>query len=265
MPSADNGPVRLHYEMSGTGSGEVLVLSNSLGSNLHMWDRVLPRFENSYTIVRYDQRGHGDSSVPPGPYTIEQLGADLLFLLDHLAIQRIHLCGLSLGGMVGMWMGIHAPQRIRRLILANTGARILTPDTWDQRIAFVRQSGMSALAAATPERWFTPRYRDEHPAEMDTIRSMISATATDGYIGCCGVLRETDLRAAIPAITAPVLVVSGTHDPATPPSDGRAIHAAIPGSRYIELGASHLSAWERAQEFADAVIAFLNAEERSHG
>ncbi|HEY3628189.1 MAG TPA: 3-oxoadipate enol-lactonase [Terracidiphilus sp.] len=265
MPVADNGSVRIHYQTGGIAGRDVLVLSNSLGSNLHMWDKVLPRLESTCQIVRYDTRGHGLSSVPSGPYTLDQMGSDLLFLLDLLGLQRVNLCGLSLGGMVGMWMGLHAPQRIRRLIFANTGARILTPELWDQRIETVHNIGMASLATATLERWFTPHYRKQHPEEMQTISRMIAQTHLDGYTGCCGVLRDTDLRADIHAITAPALVISGTHDPATPPSDGRALCAAVSHSRYVELDASHLSAWECAKEFADAAIAFLGTEERRDG
>ena len=265
MPTAENGQVRLHYETSGIASGEVLVFSNSLGSSLQMWDKVLPRFESIYRVVRYDTRGHGGSSVPPGPYTIEQLGHDLLFLLDHLGIGRVNFCGLSLGGMLGMWVGIHAPQRVHRLVLANTGAHILTPEIWDQRIATVQESGMAPLATASLERWFTPSYRSEHPADMETIRNMIAATDPAGYMACCGVLRNTDLRADMGAIAVPVLVITGTHDPATPPSNGRALHAAVLNSKYVELDASHLSAWERADEFADAAVGFLSGEMPGNG
>ena len=265
MPIAENEQVRLHYETSGLSAGEVLVLSNSVGSNLHMWDKVLPRLESAFRVVRYDTRGHGRSSTPPGPYTINRLGYDLLFLLDHLGIGRANVCGLSMGGMVAMWLGIYAPQRLRRLILANTGAHIGTPEIWAQRIATVQNSGMAALAGVMLERWFTPSFRDNHPADMETIRNMVAATDPDGYIACCGAIRDTDLRSDISAIAAPALVITGTHDPATPPSNGCAIHAVIRNSKYVELDASHLSAWERAEEFADAAIAFLATEERSDG
>ena len=265
MPIAENGSVRLHYEMSGSGSREVLAFSNSLGSSLQMWDKVMPRLDRRFRVLRYDTRGHGLSSVPPGPYTINRMGHDLLFLLDHLGIERVNLCGLSLGGMVAMWTGIYAPQRVRRVILANTGARIGSPEMWDQRIATVQDSGMASLAEAILERWFTPPYRSRHPAEMESIRSMIAATDPAGYVECCGVLRDTDLREEIATITVPALVIAGTHDPATPPSEGRALYAGMRNSKYVELDASHLSAWERAEEFADAVCAFLGGEKPCHG
>jgi len=164
-----------------------------------------------------------------------------------------------------MWMAIHAPQRVRRVILANTGARILTPELWDLRITTVQSDGMPVLAVASLQRWFTAAYRNRNPAEMEVIRAMIAATDPNGYIACCCALRDTDLRSEIRVIAAPVLVITGTHDPATPPLDGRAIHSALRCSQYLELDASHLSAWERADEFAEEAIAFLSAEEQRNG
>ena len=257
MPTLETGDVRLHYEQSGAVDGPVLVLSNSLGSNLHMWDKVLPWLEKSLRILRYDTRGHGKSSVPPAPYSIEQLGGDLLLLMDHLSIDRAHLCGLSLGGLVSQWLGIYAPERFERLIFANTAARIGTRDGWEQRIAMVQSSGMDGLALQTVERWITLAYREQHPAEMETIRQMLAATNPTGYCGCCAALRDTDLRGEIAAIEAPCLVITGTHDPATPPSDGRAIQSALRDSCYVEFDSAHLSAWEKAEEFAGAVLSFL--------
>ncbi len=257
MPTLETGDVRLHYERRGAVNGPVLVLANSLGSNLHMWDKVLPSLERNLQILRYDTRGHGKSGVPPPPYSIEQLGSDLLLLMDHLSIDRAHLCGLSLGGLVSMWLGIYSPERFERLIFANTAARIGTRDGWEQRIAMVQSSGMDGLALQTVERWITPAYREQHPAEMETIRQMLAATNPTGYCGCCAALRDTDLRGEISAIEAPCMVITGTHDPATPPSDGRAIHSALRDSSFVEFDSAHLSAWEKAEEFAGAVLAFL--------
>ncbi len=195
MPTAENGEVSIHYELSVVRSGEVLVLSNSLGSSLQMWDKVTPVFDRNYRVLRYDTRGHGRSSAPQEPYTIAQLAGDLLFLLDYLEIERANICGLSLGGLVAMWIGIREPKRVGGLILANTAARIGTREMWEQRIASVASSGMAPLAVATLERWFTPSYRQQHPQEMETIRKMIGATDAKGYVACCGVLRDTDLEA----------------------------------------------------------------------
>lgn len=265
MPTTESGGVRLHYELSGNPRGAVLVLANSLGSNLHMWDKVLPAFESRYRVLRYDMRGHGESAVSLEPFTIEQLGRDVLQLLDEAEVDRASVCGLSLGGVVALWLGIHAPGRLQRLIFANTAARVGNLEMWEQRIATVRNTGMAPLAAATLERWFTPTYRAHHPEEMEQIREMIAATDPRGYLACCVALRDVDLRPQIGAVEAASLVITGTHDPATPPSDGRALHAALRKSRYLELDASHLSAWECAEEFAGAVKKHLAEGEESDG
>ena len=238
MPEIESGGARLYYEVSGNPGGTVLALVNSLGSNLHMWDKVLPALESKHRVLRFDMRGHGESSVAIEPFTIEQLGRDVLQLLDEVKVERASVCGLSLGGVVALWLGIHAPERLHRLIFANTAARIGNQEMWEQRIATVRDTGMSPLAAATIERWFTPAYRARHPDEMEQIRAMIAATDPQGYLACCAVLRDADLRPQIGAIKAASLVIAGTHDPATPPSDGRALQAAmrevsIPGAGFF--------------------------------
>jgi|SRR5579863_393104 len=264
MPIAEIEDVRLHYELSGAGA-ELLVLSNSLGSSVRMWDKVIPALEAHHRVLRYDTRGHGMSSVPALPYTLDQLGRDVLFLLDDIGANRVNFCGLSLGGITGQWLGIHAPQRVARLVLANTSTCIGTREMWDQRIATAKGVGMDALASAILERWFTQPFRDHHPEEMTFIRRMFASTDPIGYAGCCGVLRSTDLRSEINSIEAPCLVIAGSHDPATPASDSSALSAALPNSQYIELDTSHFSAWERPDEFAHAVLAFLATGEQTNG
>lgn len=265
MPSVDVGDLRLRYLLSGCEGGDLVMLSNSLGSDLRMWNKVLPALEVKYRVLRYDSRGHGESSIPPGPYTVDQLGRDALDLLDGLGLDRINFCGLSMGGQVGMWLGIHAPQRISRMVLANTAARIGTQALWDQRIAAVRQSGMEALSEVMLARWFTADYRDTHGSEMTQIQQMIASTNPHGYCSCCAALRAADFRADLASIRIPTLVIAGKHDPATPPSDGQALASALSGSQYLELNSSHLSAWERAGEFGAAVRAFFDNGGRRNG
>lgn len=270
MPTAEKGDLRIHYELTGLGEGPVLMLAHAIGSNLRMWEKVLPSFEKSYRVLRYDMRGHGESSVPPPPYSIEQLGGDALFLLDSLGIDRVSLCGLSLGGLVAMWIGIHSPQRLSKIVLANTAARIGTCEGWEERIKTVHASGMEPVALASPARWFTRAYREQNPEEMDWMRTMIAGTDPAGYAGCCAALRDTDLRGRLGAIQTPCLVIAGAHDPSTTASEGRTIQSALQDGKYVELDASHFSAWERAKEFAGAVHAFLGGsrfseEERKHG
>jgi 3-oxoadipate enol-lactonase len=262
MSFAELEGVRLHYELSGHASQPVIVLVNSLGSSMKMWDKILPALENSYWVLRYDARGHGLSSVPVAPYALSVLAGDLLELLDHLRIDRAHLCGLSLGGLVGMWFGIHQPQRIDTLVLANTAARVGTREGWDERIAAVRQHGMGPIAQASLDRWLTACYQQEHPPESEAIRTMIQNTPTEGYIGCCYALRDADLRNRVSEISAPCLVITGVHDPATPPADGRFLHDALNQSKYVEFDAAHLSAWERSNEFQQAVLCFLKEPEK---
>lgn len=265
MPVLSRGDVRIHYALSGRDGGDLLVLSNSLGSSLSMWDKVIAKLQSEYRVLRYDTRGHGGSSVPPGAYIADALGQDVLCLLDEIGAHRVHFCGLSLGGLVGMWLALHAPQRLSRLILANTSARIGSREMWDDRVAFVRQFGMKALAAATPARWFTAQYRETHADEMMQIEAMIASISPDGYCACCAALRDADLRQSVTAIDIPTLVIAGAHDPATPASDGRALAAAIPHARYCELDSSHLSAWESSDAFAGAVLTFLAQGARSNG
>lgn len=265
MPTAESDGVRLHYEISGYGGAPILVLVNSLGSNLNMWNKVLPAFEDGFRVLRSDLRGHGRSEVAGEAFTIEQLGRDVLRLMDEVGAERASICGVSLGGLVGLWLGIHAPDRLNRLILANTAARIGSREKWEQRIETVKAVGMEALSATTLEGWFTPTYRNKHPREMERIRGMIAATDPQGYTACCAVLREADLRADAVRVKAASLVITGTHDPATPPADGRTLHAAIQHSSYVELNASHMSAWECGDEFAGAVVGHLAAREVMHG
>jgi len=257
MPAVENSEVRIHYELSGNDRREVLVLANSIGSNLSLWNRILPALESEFKVLRYDMSGHGMSSVPPGPYSLEQLGRDLLFLLNSLGMKRVNVCGLSLGGMVAMWLGIHAPERVNRMVLANTGARIGAPRMWEERMETVRRGDMGVLADTMLARWFTPSYREAHPDEMKIARDMVANTDRSGYLACCGVLRDTDLRDEIGVISAPCLVITGSYDPATPPSDGQALSKNLRNSKYVELESSHISAWERADDFAREVLAFL--------
>lgn len=265
MPTIESDGVRLNYAVSGTPNGALLVLANPLGSDMHMWDKVVPALECQYRVLRYDMRGHGKSEVTAEPFALEDLGRDVLRLMDAIDAKQASMCGLSLGGQVALWLGIHAPERVNRLVLANTAARIGSRELWEQRITTVRAQGMAALAAVMIERWFTPDYRARHAEEMKRAQAMIASTDPAGYVACCGVLRDTDLRGESEAVTASTLVITGTHDPATPPREGRALQDLIPLSRYVELEASHLSAWERANEFTGAVLEHLTRGETDLG
>ena len=257
MPRAELGGVEIQYNFDGPAEAPVLVLSNSLGTDLHMWDKVVPGLCQRFRVLRYDTRGHGQSSVTEPPYTIPQLAQDLLLLLDHLHLDRVDLCGLSLGGITAIWLAIHEPSRFNRLIFANTSPRILGPKAWDERIAFVRAAGMHELAKATMPRWFTACFLAADPKAVDLPMSVIESTNPDGYIGCCAALGSEDLRAEVSRIQAPCLVITGEFDAATPAAEGRGLHNHLANSQYVELKASHLSAWERPLEFQSAVLDFL--------
>lgn len=249
--------IRLHYRLEGREDAPVLMLSNSLGTRLDMWLPQMPAFLERFRVLRYDTRGHGQSQVTPGPASIAQLGADVIALLDHLKLSRVHFCGLSMGGMIGMWLGIHHPQRLHRLVLCNTAAKIGTPDVWNPRIAAVEQGGMAVVVDAVLDRWFTKDFQTYAQRQIAIVREMLESTSPQGYAASCAAVRDMDCRDAIASITVPTLVIGGKHDLATPPADSRAVADGIPGARYVELNAAHLSNWEVAQAFTAQVTEFL--------
>jgi 3-oxoadipate enol-lactonase len=259
MPFAEISGGRIHYQIDGSRDAPVLVLSNSLGTNLAMWDRQIGALASSFRIHRYDCRGHGRSLLSPGPYSIELLGRDVVSLLDHLKLARVHFCGLSLGGMVGMWLGAHEPGRVDRLVLANTAAQLGPAQAWDARMAAVGQGGMMAVTGTIIERWFTPAFRERCPAEVEAVRQALLTTPPEGYIACCAAVRDMDQRGALASIQSPTLVIAGRHDPATPTATCRAVADAIHGACFTEFSAAHLSNIEAAAAFNQAVLDFLQA------
>ena len=197
MPHIDANGVRLHYRLDGPAEGPVLVLSHSVGTTLQMWHPQMEALKSRVRILRYDTRGHGSSSVPAGEYAVDDLGRDLVALLDHLELSRVSLCGLSLGGLVAMWMGIHAKDRLERLVLANTAAYLGPPENWQARIDLVREQGTAALAEVAPTRWFTEAFRRNRLEEVKSVVDMLLATDPVGYMGCCTAIRDVDFRPAI--------------------------------------------------------------------
>jgi 3-oxoadipate enol-lactonase len=259
MPIVKSGEARIHYDLDGQSGSPVLMFSNSLGANYSMWDPQVPEFRKKFRVLRYDARGSGQSSFTPGPYSIEQLAKDVLALLDALDLDRAHHCGLSMGGMIGMWLGVNAPERLNKLVLCNTAVRIGTPETWNARIDAVQKNGMKSIAPAVVERWFSPAFRQSAPATISSTQKMIEETNSDGYSACCAAVRDFDFRKQLIKIHVPTLVISGTHDPATPPADGRFLAHQIPGARYVELNAAHLSNIEDQDRFNNELAAFLNS------
>jgi 3-oxoadipate enol-lactonase len=211
------------------------VLSNSLGTTLRMWDPQAAALARDARVLRYDMRGHGRSPVPPPPYTLADLGADLLALLDRHGIERASLCGVSLGGMVSMWVAAHAPERVGRLVLCSTSALMPPPEAWAERAALVRRSGTEAVADTVVARWFTPAFAAARPDVVAPIRADLAATPPAGYAACCEVVGAMDLRADLGSIRAATLVIGAADDPSTPPEHARAIAAGIPGARLVVL------------------------------
>jgi len=257
MPFADLPHARIHYALSGDNSLPMLVLSNSLGTTFSIWDAQVPEFEKHFRLLRYDMRGHGQSSVPSPPYSVPELASDVLSLADFLGIDRFHLCGLSVGGMIGMSLAVQSPARLRKLALCSTAAKIGTFESWNTRIEMVRTQGMKEIARATPPRWFTPNFQNSSPRVVAAVVRSIESLNPEGYIGGCCAVRDFDARATVANIDVPVLVISATHDPAAPPSDGHFLAEHIPGARYAEVNASHLSIMEDPQSFTKEVLKFL--------
>lgn len=258
MPTTETDGATIHYEIAGMDGAPWLVFSNSLGTDLSMWNAQVAALGDRFRILRYDSRGHGKSSVPAGAYTIDRLGRDALAVMDAAGVETASFCGLSKGGMVGMWLGVHAPRRIERLALCNTAAHMPPPSMWDQRIEAANTQGMEALADGVIERWFTPDFRSRAPEAVDRVRDMLLTTSGAGYAGCCAAIRDMDQREAIPTIRAPTLVIAGIHDPATPPDKAEEIAGAVSGSKLVSLEAAHLSNIEKEADFTRTLAAFVS-------
>jgi 3-oxoadipate enol-lactonase len=237
-----------------TGEGRPLVLANSLGSNLHMWDGQAEELARHFTLIRFDARGHGASGAPPGPYAIEDFGRDAIELLDHLRIESAHVAGISLGGMTAMWLAIHAPERVDRIIPTCTSAKLGPPQNWIDRANAVREGGVEAIAPTVARNWVT----DAAAAQRPELERMIASTPKDGYIASCAAIEHMDLLPELPAITAPTLVISARQDPSTPPEHGQAIAERVPQARFEILdGAAHLANLERGDELVRLYLEHL--------
>jgi 3-oxoadipate enol-lactonase len=210
-------------------------------------------------VLRYDLRGHGQSTVTAGPYTIEQLSDDVIRLLDYLGVEKIDYCGLSMSGLIGMRLAVRKPKRLRRLILCNTAPKIGSAEIWNARIEAVRQGGMPAVVEAVLQRWFTPGFRTASPWAIESTRKMLLATPVEGYAACCAAIRDMDAGESMANIRVPTLVIAGSCDPVTPPTDGRLIAERIARAQYKELPAAHLSNIEAAETFTMALVNFLKA------
>lgn len=250
--------VPLHHVLNGPLDAPLVVLSNSLGANLEMWAPQLPALSGQFRVLRYDQRGHGKSPVPPGPYDIPDLGRDALNLLDDLDVEKVHWCGLSLGGMTGMWVAANAPERIDRMVLLCTTAYYGTPELWQERAAAVRSGGTESIAEAGIGRWFTEGFREREPATVGRFRRMIESTPDEGYAECCGAIERLDEREDLPKIQAPTLVIAGAEDPAAPPDPHAQLLAdRIPDARLEIVDAAHMANAEQPHIVTDLILDHL--------
>ena len=256
--NADGCPINV--EVEGPQGAPVLMLSNSLGTTLRMWDAQVAPFTQHFRLVRYDRRGHGKSGVPKGPYTMERLGRDVLAVLDGLGVKKVNWCGLSMGGMVGQWLGANAPERVERLVLTNTSSFFPDKNGWNERLKLVEEKGIAAFAAPNMARWFTKGFLEREPQKVAGIQAMFAATPLEGYLACGAAVRDMDHRDLLPRIKAPTLVIAGKHDGATPPEANEYISNHIPGAKFALVDAAHLSNIEQSEAYTKAVLAFLLAK-----
>ena len=247
----------LHHELTGPTNAPCIVLSTSLGARVQMWQPQMQALTEHFRVLRYDMRGHGNSPSPAGPYSIADLGNDILALLDHHNIPSATICGISLGGVIAQWLGIHFPERIDTLVLCNTAAKVGTDEGWQKRIADVRSGGMASIADTVIARWFTPPFAAAHPDVITATREGMLSCNVEGYAACCEAIRNNDLRSDVAKIVAPTLVIAGEHDVVCTPSDAAYLHDQIPNSRLQILPAAHLSTTEAADQFNQALLHFF--------
>src|ERR1700692_163482 len=257
MPMIDADGCLLNVSVEGRDGGPTLMLSNSLGCTLRMWEPQMKAFTHLSRVTRYDRRGHGKSGVPPGPYSMARFGRDVLAILDDLNIDKVHWWGLSMGGMVGQWLGANAPDRFGKIILSNTACYYPDPTNWLNRIKAVKEGGIAAIADTVIAGWLTADFREREPQITANMKALLLAPPLQAYPACGEALSTLDQRALWPKIKSPTLVIAGRHDMATPVAAGEFIRSKIPGASMTILDAAHISNVEQPHAFSDAVIGFL--------
>jgi 3-oxoadipate enol-lactonase len=246
---------RLHYRLDGPSNAPGLVLAHSIGTTFELWDAQVASLAERFRVLRYDHRGHGASAVPPGPYTVEDLGFDLIELLDRLDFGTVHFCGLSLGGMVGMWLASTVPDRVDRLCLCATSACFGASQEWYKRASDVRKDGLGVVCDAVLDRWFTPEFRSSHPEKVSHFAQMLRSTPPEGYAACCEAIAEFDIRTALEAIRAKTLVICGAEDQATPIDHGRLIETGVDDAELVVIeGAAHLVNVEKPEHVGQSIV-----------
>ncbi len=256
MSEVSSSGARISYTAEGPPDRPALLFINSIGTTRALWQAQLPALVGTYRVIRYDARGHGSSAVPAGNYSIELLARDALAILDAENVKQAHICGISLGGITAMWLGVHAADRVSSLVLANTAARIGSLQSWTDRIALVQERGMTGVAELAMKTWFSPSFHQRRPDIVASFKAMVESCPPTGYLGCCAALRDEDLREAISKITCPVLAIAGHTDVPTPPEALAFIHQQIKGSKMLTLDAAHLSNVEQADAFTSALMGF---------
>lgn len=257
MPIIQSDGCPIYFEMTGPHDAPILMLSNSLGTNLHMWDVQVKPFTTAFRLLRYDRRGHGKSGVPNGPYTMEQFGRDAIAVMDAVGAEKVHWCGLSMGGMVGQWLGAKAPERIDRLILSNTSCYYASKDMWNDRIATVKKSGLETIADGVMNAWFTKDFRERSPETISDMKYMLLQTSAEGYIASGEAVRDMDHREILKDIKAPTLIIAGRQDMATTVEAAEFIRSRVSGASLTLLDAAHISNVEQPGLYADTVLGFL--------
>ncbi|MCO8045231.1 3-oxoadipate enol-lactonase [Acinetobacter bohemicus] len=259
MPTFTSNDAQINYQTFGDATKPALVFSNSLGTKFSMWQPQIEFFQKDYFVVCYDTRGHGGSTAPQGPYQLDQLGQDVIHLLNHLNIQKADFCGISMGGLTGQWLAINHPERFNHVIVANTAAKIGQEQAWLERAALVRAQGLAPIASTAASRWFTEPFIQSNAAIVAELSNDLGAGSPEGYASCCEALAKADLREQIKSVSVPVLIVAGQQDPVTTVADAQAMQHSIVNSQLCEINASHISSVEQAEAFNQAVQAFLAA------
>jgi 3-oxoadipate enol-lactonase len=259
MPMIDADGCPIHVEVEGPDGAPALMLSNSLGTTLAMWDPQAKPFAKEFRLIRNDLRGHGQSAAPKGPYSMERLGRDVLAVLDALKIGKTHWCGLSMGGMVGQWLGANAPGRMDRMILSNTSCYYADKEIWNGRIKLLREKGLAAVVDGSMERWFTSGFRERAPQTIARMNEMLLSIPLEGYIGCCEAVRDMDHRDILTKIQAPTLIIAGKRDPATTVENAEFIRDRVAGSKLALIDAAHISNIEQPETYTKTALEFLTA------
>ena len=258
MPKFTSSDAEINYETFGDSAKPALIFSNSLGTKFSMWQPQINFFKKEYFIVCYDTRGHGASSAPKGPYRIEQLGTDVINLLDHLNIAKASFCGISMGGITGQWLAIHHPERFNHVVVCNTAAKIGQEQAWNERAALVREQGLKPIAETAASRWFTEPFIRSNAAIVESLSNDLGAGSPEGYASCCEALAKADVREQLKNITVPMLVVAGQKDPVTTVADAQYIINNVRTSSLFEINASHISNLEQPKAFNMILDTFLS-------